>query len=67
MSQINIENRSYVTKAFARDLFGYANTNSIDHLIRSGKLSVFQSTVLGRKFLCLDEVKKLARLKGVSK
>lgn len=60
MSKINIGNRSYVTKAYARDLLGYVNTNSIDHLIRSGKLSVFQSTALDKKFLCLDEVKKLA-------
>ena len=67
MRRVNIENRSYVTKAFARDLLGYANTNSVDHLIRSGKLSVFQSTALNKKFVCLDEVKRLARSDRVSK
>ncbi len=58
MNQINIGNKSYVTKSFAREFLGYANSNSIDHLIRSRKLSVFELIGTRKKLLCLSELKK---------
>lgn len=54
---IRINNQSFVAKSAATRLLGYSNHNSIDNLIRQGKLQEFKIQGLGKSLISFDEIK----------
>lgn len=58
---IKLFGREFVTKSAARNMLGYANTNSIDSLISKNILRVFAVPALRRKLIPLSDIQKLSR------
>jgi hypothetical protein len=58
---IKINNQSFITKSSATRLLGYSNNNSIDYLVRQGKLQEFKIQGLAKSLISLDEIKSHPR------
>jgi hypothetical protein len=58
---IKLHNQSFVSKSSATRLLGYSNNNSIDHLVRQGKLQEFKIQGLTKSLISLDEIKSHPR------
>lgn len=61
LESIKLFGQEFVTKSTARNLLGYANTNSIDSLISKNTLRVFALPALRRKLIPLSDIQKLPR------
>jgi len=58
---IRINNQNFITKSSATRLLGYSNHNSIDNLVRQGKLQEFKIQGLGKSLILFDEIKSHPR------
>ena len=61
ISEIILNNRKFITKASATRLLGYSNSNSIDELIRRGKVSSYKIAGLRKSLIALDEIESNPR------
>ena len=61
IGEIILNNRKFITKARATRLLGYSNPNSIDDLIRRGKMQSFRIVGLRKSLIALDEIKSNPR------
>jgi hypothetical protein len=58
---LRFNNCDYITKSTATRILGYANHNSIDHIIKKMEIRVFQMGTTKRKLIPLNEIKKHPR------